>query len=958
MEERNSGKMYPGQAAVSKAANFQILAGAEITVGSLPFRLLYQYGGADSALRAEWTSEGGEGELQLDGLSDVFAGSPVSFSVPDSIGQFDLRLTAVAFTYFFKRKAFCFRMEARSYGSFQIETEKKEVGTVLAFALELQARFYFRELPALGSGANQEDFISLKRFSVELMPDKTVKIKALAELQLLKSRIEIPVSMEKKLPAAARNGVAVGEEVSVHWLDVGKDAGPLHLSRLGFSMDEGSVAVYVDAGVRLSVLMLEFMGLSLSLPFQAGKAVDYGLSGVAVSVSKPPLSINGGLYLAGRREERIYTGQVMVRFQDFGLTALCSYGELAGGEPSLFAWLLLEASIGGPPAFFVTGIAGGFGYNRTIRLPSKVQDAGKFPFVAAAMGKGDLKASMTPAQVLVAMNEYIRPQNNQYFLSVGIRFTSFGVVESFALVNLEFGERFELSFLGISKLSMPVGSGTPMAYIELAIKAVFAPDDGLFGVEGALSSSSYLLNQNCRPQGGFAFFLWYGENEHAGDFVITLGGYRSGFFVSHYPKADRIGVNWKMSSELTLAAEFYFALIPSGVMMGGNLGITYEWRRLKAWLRVWAEFFMQWEPFLYEISVGVSVGASYRWDFFPFYKTFTVELGASLELWGPPFGGKAHISWFVISFTIKFGEGRPSPGVIGWDTFADQFLKENKDETAVVSGQQETAGRRLISIKPARGSLRVPKTGGCLLMDSDHMQLQITSRMICTGVKFGDSVLAWTKELGILPMGVTSMDSVLTVKLELEAGLMPGQECGLEAGLRQQEALEFVQVDALLENVPRAVWDVRKPLPDDTETLKQQVPVGIILTCKEREPEGVLPENGTGFYEMEILCRNQHLTPHSYAFLNPDPVLPKQYPEENRLKQIEDSIGMTGGQRKQILDELGSFFGVCREEEIRVSGWTCSLDEMMYAEPVLNRIGAGNICGEGCGWTGIQRLEE
>ncbi|WP_125143598.1 DUF6603 domain-containing protein [Clostridium transplantifaecale] len=940
MEERNRGKTLAGQA-VSRAVNLQILAGADITIGSLPFRLLYQYGGADSALRAEWTSGGGEEELQLDGLSDVFTDSPVGFGVPDTMEQFDLRLTAVSLTYFFKRSGFCFRMEASSYGSFQIETEKKEAGTALAFALELQARFYFRELPALGSGANQEDFISLRRFTVELMPDKTVKIKALAELQLLKSRIEIPVSMEKKMPAAMGEGAAMGDEPSVHWLDVGKDAGPLHLSRLGFSMDEGSAAVFVDAGVRLSVLMLEFMGLSLSLPFKAGKTVDYGLSGIAVTVSKPPLSISGGLYLSGSREERIYSGQVMVRFQDVGLTALCSYGELAGGKPSLFAWLLLEASIGGPPAFFVTGIAGGFGYNRTIRLPSRVQDAGKFPFVAAAMGKGDLKASMTPAQVLVAMNEYIKPQNNQYFLSVGIRFTSFGIVESFALVNLEFGDRFELSFLGISKLSMPAGSGTPMAYIELAIKAVLAPDDGLFSVEGALSSSSYLLSRDCRPQGGFAFFLWYGENEHAGDFVITLGGYRSGFFVSHYPKADRIGVNWKMSNELTLAAEFYFALIPSGVMMGGNLGLTYEWKRLKAWLRVWAEFFMQWEPFLYEISVGVSVGASYRWDFFPFYKTFTVELGAALDLWGPPFGGRAHISWFVISFTIKFGEGRPSPGVIGWDIFVDQFLKENKEEPLVDSGSKEAAGRRLISIKAAKGSLGVRKIGGCLLMDSDHMQFEITSKMLCTGVRFRDSVLAETRDLGILPMGISTMDSVLEVRL--------APEPGLDHGLRRREELDSVEAWALFENVPRAIWDVKKPLPDDTETLKQKVPAGMVLTCKEKEPEGVLPDNGIEFYDMEILCRNEHLTPHSYEFLNPDPVDPKEYPGENRLKQIEESIGVLGGQRKQILDELGEFFGICREEEIHISGWVSSLDEMMYSEPVLGRIGAKEICREECG---------
>lgn len=979
LEERNKKKEYAVQPDVSAAMGFHIIMGADISVGSLPFRLLCQSGGEDSALRAEWNSGGGkEGEepkkLELKELSGAFADSPVSFGVPDAIGQFDLRLTKVALTYFFKRSAFRFLMEALPYGSFRVEAEKKGTGTVLAFILVLNAKFYFDELPALGGSANQKDYIGLKKFMVRLNPDGTLGIEALLEMELLKEVMELPIAMKfpvKKeisgpglTPAMTENPVSAvfpetervpaahdfsrtdmsglaGDEPAIHWIDVGKDAGPLHLSRLGFTMDESSAAVYVDAGIKLSVLMLEFMGLNLSLPFQAGKSVGYGLSGLAVSVSKPPLSISGGLYLAGNKSERIYTGEVMVRYQDFGLTALCSYGEMAGGKPSLFAFLILETPVGGPPAFCVTGIAGGFGYNRTIRLPARVQDAGAFPFVAAAMGTGKLKPSMTPAEALTAMNEYIKPQNNQYFLSAGIRFTSFGIVESFALLNLEFGERFVLSLLGISKLTLPTGASSPMAYVELAIKAVFAPDDGLLSVEGALSTASYLLDKSCRLQGGFAFFLWFGEHEHAGDFVISLGGYRSGFLIKHYPSVDRIGVNWNMGGGLTLAAEFYFALIPSGVMMGGNLGLTYEWKRLKAWLRVWAEFFMQWKPFYYEISVGVSVGASYRWDFFPFYKTFTVELGASLNLWGPPFGGKARISWFVISFTINFGKGRPSQPLVDWDDFVATFLKETGDKKTAVC-QKNSGEKRLIAIQAADGILRESENKTGLLMDSDHMKFKITSRMMCTKVCFGDKLLAETHGLGILPMGLSSFESVLTVRLA------PDGSREKEASVLLAET-ESVLAGPIGQNVPKAVWAVRKPSANDTETLMNQVPDGLILSCKEKDPEGVLPSGGTGFYDMEILCRNERLKEHDFTFTNPDPVEPKVYPEENRLRQIEDSIGKTGGERKQILDELSGFFGIFREDEIRVSGWTSSLDEILYAEPVLCRIGAEDRKREGFG---------
>lgn len=895
----------------SEALEFHAMIGADICIGMLPLSLSCQYGGEDSALSMVWVNQD-KGEMGLDALSGVFSDSPMNFLIPDAIADFHLAITKISLSYFFKRNASRFLLEALPYGSFIVETAVEERTRTLGFYLHLNGRFYFQDLPVLGDGARPSDCIGLKLFSVVTRPDRT-NLEARIALTMMGADMEFPLSMEFPSNRALPRGSGGGD--SVKWMDVNKDAGPLHLSRLGFEMGDGLVTAYVDAGVRLSVLLLEFMGLYLSIPLKDGEKAAFGISGLALSMTRPPLYISGGLYISGAGKEAVYTGEIAVRMKNFGASALCSYGKLNQGEDTLFAFLMLDFSLGGPPVFYVTGIAGGFGYNRGISLPAKVKDVGVFPFVAAAMGKGELKPDMSPGEVLVRMNDYIKPASNQYFVSAGVRFNSFGLVESFALLNVAFGERFELSLLGLSKLSLPPKSSSPFIYIELALKLVVAPDDGLFSAEGALSSASFLLHPDCRIQGGFAFFVWFGKNEHAGDFVITLGGYRSGFYVKHYPEVDRLGVNWKKNSGLTLAASFYFALTPACIMMGGNLGITFEWGRLKAWLRVWAEFFLRWKPFYYEISVGVTVGASYRWDFFPFYKTFSVELGADLELWGPPFGGKAHISWFVISFTIDLGEDKPDKNTIDWENFADTFLQEAGKNKLHLENHRE---RDLIGIQPAEGLIREATEGEAALMDSDHLCLEISTPLMCTMVKYGETQNKGDRALGILPMGVKTMQSILTAELS-------------------KRSEKFVMTP-IYSDVPRALWDTSVPPNDTSDMLIEKVLSGMSITCVSNEPTGILPENGA--YDMEVLCKNEQLREHTYSFVEPGAVDPGQYPEKDRLRQIETSIGLMGGERKRILDELSEVFGICREEELDVSGWTSGLDELLYAQPVLQRIGA------------------
>jgi hypothetical protein len=62
--------------------------------------------------------------------------------------------------------------------------------------------------------------------------------------------------------------------------------------------------------------------------------------------------------------------------------------------------------------------------------------------------------------------------------------------------------------------------------------------------------------------------------------------------------------------------------------------------------------------------------------------TFTIELSADLHIWGPEFSGTARISWFIISFTINFGEnGSKTKPPLSWNEFKDSFLPENKTQS-------------------------------------------------------------------------------------------------------------------------------------------------------------------------------------------------------------------------------------------------------------------------------------
>jgi len=205
------------------------------------------------------------------------------------------------------------------------------------------------------------------------------------------------------------------------------------------------------------------------------------------------------------------------------------------------------------------------------------------------------------------------------------------------------------------------------------------------------------LDKACVLTGGFAFFVWFGSNPHAGDFVITLGGYNPGFIPpSHYPKVPVVGFHWSVDSTVSISGGTYFAVTPSALMVGGDRNVTYHTGNLKAWFDAHADFIVQWRPFWFDGTIGVTVGASYKLDVL-FIHTVSVELGCNLELWGPPTGGAVHVDWYVISFTIHIGASKNSakpPALTQWSQF--QAMLPNSDTA-------DSPNATVLTLSPASG---------------------------------------------------------------------------------------------------------------------------------------------------------------------------------------------------------------------------------------------------------------
>ncbi|TGN14064.1 DUF6603 domain-containing protein [Leptospira ilyithenensis] len=533
------------------------------------------------------------------------------------------------------------------------------------------------------------------------------------------------------------------------WFNIQKSFGPISIHRLGVRYANGAILFLLDADLEAGGLTISLLGLSF------GSALShfdpqFSLNGLGIDYQNGPLEI-GGAFLA---QNGTYSGFAIIRSSIMQLSGLGSYADCQG-HPSFFIYLNYSEPLGGPPYFYVMGLAGGFGYNRSLLIPD-VSQIQNFPFVQIALGQSSV-GTEDPSSVLqyLVQQGLSDPSIGDYWFAAGIRFLTFQMIDSFALATARFGDHFELDLVGLSTLTIPSDVSNPLAEAQMALKATFAPEDGFLGLSAQLTPESYILSRDCHLTGGFAYYLWF-DGDHAGDFVVSLGGYHPSFIPPpHYPTVPRIGLNWQLSSNISIQGYCYFSMTPGYLMAGGGLEAVWSCGGLRAWFTAYADFLLRWKPFYYEADVGVDMGVSYRFSidllFTTIHITISVHLGADIYFHGPDFSGVAHIHLWIVSFTIRFGSGSDGPSPIDWPTFKSSFLPQ-KNGTYSVCAISVVSGL----VKDLSGDITSKVN---FIINPHTFRLSVASAVPAKTATYGSSTITSTNEIfGISPMDLASTD--------------------------------------------------------------------------------------------------------------------------------------------------------------------------------------------------------
>ncbi len=474
------------------------------------------------------------------------------------------------------------------------------------------------------------------------------------------------------------------------WLEIQKDFGPIFFEKVGLVYKEGEIHLTPQFNIQSSQLLLSFNALSISSPLNNFEP-ELNLDGFGLQLISETLEIGGAFLISEFGEYTEYLGTLTVGFatkkgKALSLSAIGAFADYNNsGNFSLFLYLTADYPFGGPPFFFVTGISGGFGYNRDLIVPP-LEEIEAFPLVAQAIGgttstdPSDTQATIT--EQLELIGNYIPPKIGAGWAALGLKFTCCKIIDCFALVTLSIDQNdVELNLLGFGNLIFPITpSGVdPLAMAEIALQARFNPLEGELLVRGQLTPNSYILSPDCKLTGGFAYGLWF-AGEHTGDFVYTKGGFHPWFNKpDYYPDVPRLDMDFRIDNNTQARAEVYYAICGYGIMAGGVLNVSFESGKLWANFEVEANLLLGFAPFHYDIDIRALVSAG-------FGSLGPVEVGVDVRIFGPDFGGYLRVKIVIVTKTIKFGDqGSTSAKPIDWDNFQQSFLPEAQDVCSITA---------------------------------------------------------------------------------------------------------------------------------------------------------------------------------------------------------------------------------------------------------------------------------
>lgn len=552
--------------------------------------------------------------------------------------------------------------------------------------------------------------------------------------------------------------------------NVNKTFGPVHIQSVNLGFTGGDLTVTIDASIKFGPLTLGFYELQIGSPINEFDP-EFNLKGLTLDYHKSDITVAGAFLNQGGGE---YSGMFELALTKLQLSAIGSYKN-DNGNPSLFIYGLLNEPLGGPAFFFVEGVAAAFGYNRNFIAPP-VTAISSFPLVAAAFSNSPTPPSTSDlADMMTELDEYIPPKLGEYFMGLGIKFMSFKVINSFALLIVKFGDELEFDLLGESTYVAPnPHDPNPIATVQLELVGSYKPALGTLLIRGQLTPNSFVLSKKCHLEGGFALANWFSPSPYHGDFVYSFGGYGNHYTPpTHYPQnIPQLGFLWQVAPDISIKGGGYWVINPHKVILGGYLLAAYSTSEVRASFEIDAYFSLDWSPLHYHASFSVTFSLSIYIDVLFISGWIGFELSEGLEIHGPPFGGTAYIDLAVATVHINFGASpQPKPLLTG-PQFTQAFLPENPSdkilsiniESGLIKTEKDATGHEIHFINPKELTINTDSFVPCTSFSgttngSDGNAFEITPM----GVVFDGSTNSSTHTVTITKKGKSTPSTQFSI---------------------------------------------------------------------------------------------------------------------------------------------------------------------------------------------------
>ncbi|KAI5783944.1 hypothetical protein DFH27DRAFT_615802 [Peziza echinospora] len=537
-----------------------------------------------------------------------------------------------------------------------------------------------------------------------------------------------PPPDEKQLQLHAHGGFGMeedeeAEEEAASTSPVKKTIGPLTLTGLGlkFNMKQRALTIIADGSVKLGPLDLALSGFSVTFTFGeqfnlknlGAVTLGWGLHGIAAGFTQAPLTLAGMFEHGVNADKRdYYQGGATVGFVPYVFQAAGYYGENGGTDAqqafkSFFAFCRLDGPIMTIGYADIRGLTGGFGYNSTIRFPM-VDQVSEFPFIRVPETEG-------PADALAKLfaSGWFAPRKDTYWAAAGLTVMAFQMLHVSAVVVAEFSPKIRLGIFGLATAEMPKKVERKFVRAQLGLAATLDVDAGILTVDGQLTPVSFILDPSCHLTGGFALYSWFGSRDQMqGHFVFTIGGYHAAFTPPpQYPVPPRLAVSWNFDKNINITGEAYFAITTKMCMGGGKLDITLNMGLLSAYFNAYADFLINYKPFYFTASGGITVGVHFVLDLWLVTVEINIDIGATLYLEGPPIAGRVHVDFYVFGFDVNFGNQQVgAKGKLEIDDFYDLALQaDSNPPEATLSLMEKENGAPVAHLFACTSGLIVPE---------------------------------------------------------------------------------------------------------------------------------------------------------------------------------------------------------------------------------------------------------